>query len=149
MKIADFVDYYGREWRPQIPPPPSSICASEVFFPGAQPGRLCLCLNGALFVMLIYLFLSFYLAFSLYLSFFFFFFWHPFSDPGDRGPQNTPPGYAPAEDNRSYIGNMCAKEFSDSILAVIGKIFFSTNCPIFHIFTPKNVFVCLCVCFFF
>ena len=67
----------------------------KVFFPGAPQGRPCLCLNGALFVMLIYLFLSFYLSFPLFflfsLPFPFLFFGAPLVT---RGPQ-CPPGCAP------------------------------------------------------
>ena len=68
----------------------------EVFFPGAPPGCPCLCLNDALFVKLIYLFLSLYLSFPPFSSFFFrflssfFFFWRPFSDPGAEVPEAPP-----------------------------------------------------------
>ena len=65
--------------------------------PLGPPVHPCLCLNGALFVMLIYLFLSFSSIFFPSFSFpflsFFFFFWCPFSNPGaeaPKAPQDTP-----------------------------------------------------------
>ena len=73
-------------------PPRREFGAPELFFPGpgAPLGRPCLCLNGALFVMLLYLFLSFFLSFPLFsslflsLSFPFFLFGAPL------GPQSPP-----------------------------------------------------------
>ena len=75
--------------------------APEVFFPGAPQGRPCLCLNDALFVMLIHLFLSFFpflsLFFPLFISLSFpfsSFFGAPLLTRGGEAPK-APAGYAP------------------------------------------------------
>ena len=84
------------EITPPPPPPPGQFGTPEVFFSGALSGHNCLCLNGALFSMLIYLFLSFCLSFPLFSSlslsslFLFLIFWRPFSAPGTEAPKATP-----------------------------------------------------------
>ena len=88
---------------------------AEDFFPRAPLGRPRLCLNGAPFVMLIYLFLSLYLSFPLFPLFFFpsfSFFGAPLVTGGGKARKKTP-GYAPAQDSGwvrcCYDYHICAQ----------------------------------------
>ena len=118
---------------PPLPLP--SIWHPWSVLPWSLSGCPCLCLNGALFVMLLYLFLSFIISFPLFPLFFFPFHFSPlfgppkFSDRGGgaRGPQSSPrirpcPGYATGVitifAHRSLFMQFCLVSWIDFIFGV-------------------------------
>ena len=90
---------WPQSWRmvPSLPPPTINVAPLKFSYlePQGPTGCPCLCLNGALFVMLIYLFLSFFLSFPLFPLFFFPFpfllFLAPLQWPGGPKPPRICP----------------------------------------------------------